>query len=318
MKNGMAAFPSRVGCWFLCGCAGAADTDSFPEETGIESDGSADSDGPADSEGSETGSLDSDTAASAPYCAITETWIECPHQDLGIPLFGEASDRRVFYAEPLGEPPADGWPYVLLFQGSYFPAENFWSAEPGVPWGGWYQALAVAALLDAGFAVITPETRYSGSTFWDTNVSPWNVAWTTSGDHSLMLEIFDRIEAGEFGALDTDQAFAAGLSSGGYMTSRMAVSYPGRFQALAIHSASYATCIGSLCALPALPEDHPPTLFLHGELDDIVPVWTMTAYADVLSEQGTAVEVSVDAESGHEWIAEDPQRLRDWFIAHGS
>lgn len=129
-----------------------------------------------------------------------------------------------------------------------------------------------------------------------------------------MLEIFERIEDGDFGPLDSTSLFATGISSGGYMTSRMAVSYPGRFRALAIHSASYATCSGPLCSVPEdLPADHPPALFLHGELDPTVPVATMRAYADALSAQGTPVETVIDPAGGHEWIAEAPIEIPAWF-----
>ena len=47
-------------------------------------------------------------------------------------------------------------------------------------------------------------------------------------------------EARAVGPLDPSRLLAIGVSSGGYMTSRMAVSYPGKFRALAI--AAGASC----------------------------------------------------------------------------
>jgi dienelactone hydrolase len=180
----------------------------------------------------------------------------------------------------------------------------------------YYQALTVARLLDAGYAVITPEANADGSGYYDTNIPPYSTAWETAPDHQLMLGVFAGIEAGNFGALDASSLFAMGFSSGGYMTSRMAVSYPGRFRSLAIQSASYATCGGSLCTVPAtLPADHPPTLFLHGALDTFVPVSTMSLYETALRTQGITTRVVIDSARAHEWLPVAPDEVVAWFDA---
>ena len=67
----------------------------------------------------------------------------------------------------MGAPPAGGWPVVLMFQGSFFSANTFWDGAPSMPFGGWSQAHLTRALLDAGYAVITPKTRGDGGTYWD-------------------------------------------------------------------------------------------------------------------------------------------------------
>src|SRR5687767_1183792 len=101
------------------------------------------------------------------------------------------------------------------------------------------------------------------------------------------------------------------------MTSRMALSYPGKFRALAVVSASWATCAGSLCSIPPpLPSDHPPTLFLHGERDDIVPISTMRLYADALTAQKTEIRVVTDPDAGHVWLDVAPVEVPAWFGAH--
>ena len=101
------------------------------------------------------------------------------------------------------------------------------------------------------------------------------------------------------------------------MTSRMAQAYPGRFRALAVVSASWATCSGALCSVPAaLPSEHPPTLFLHGERDDVVPISTMRRYADALRAQGTQTRVVTDAEAGHVWLDVAPLEVPAWFSGH--
>jgi dipeptidyl aminopeptidase/acylaminoacyl peptidase len=132
-----------------------------------------------------------------------------------------------------------------------------------------------------------------------------------------MLDIFEAIEAGEFGDVDPDRLYAGGISSGGYMTSRMAVAYPGRFRALAILSASYCWCAGYTCYVPSdLPDDHPPTLFVHGRLDNTVPIWTMTPYEEGLSDGGTPTRLLIDEDAGHHWIEEAPAAILDWFQTH--
>lgn len=224
--------------------------------------------------------------------------------------------RDVHWQVPKGVVPDGGWPAVILFQGSFLPASFFWSVFDGAPFGMWHQVLLVKQLLESGFAVITPEAHAEGGTYWDTNIPPFTLFWETAPDHFFMLDIFAEVEAGTFGPVNSDRLYAAGISSGGYMTSRMAVSYAGKFKALAIQSASYATCAGPTCLVPSLPEDHPPTLFLHGELDTVVPIYTMLPYATKLVEQGTETIKEVDPLAGHEWLATAPAVIAEWFLTH--
>lgn len=247
-------------------------------------------------------------------CERAPARVRCDHVTVTIATgaFG-LSAREVHLMHPVGEPPATGWPTALLFQGSLHSAEGFFEGEADGDFGALNQASLVADLLDAGFAVIAPEARYDGATFWDTNVLPWAFAWETSEDHQLMVELFAAIDDGALGPLDPGRLYAAGISSGGYMTSRMAVSYPGRFRALAIESASYATCSGFVCDVPDLPADHPPTLFLHGAEDAIVPLGTAEAYAEALAAQDTEARVLVDPSAGHAWIDAAPSATVAWF-----
>ncbi len=218
---------------------------------------------------------------------------------------------------PTGEAPDEGWPAVIAFQGALYPASLSWWGRKAEPNGGWNQVLLTADLLDAGYAVLTPEAPGQGFTCWNTNVPGYKNDWEGSPDDEMMLTLLEGMAAGDFGPLDLDALYATGISSGGYMTSRMAVDYPGTFRALAIHSASYATCAGLLCAVPdELPEDHPPTLFLHGALDATVPLWTMTDYRDALDEDGVEVESVVQILAGHAWLDDAPAEILGWFDAH--
>ncbi len=224
--------------------------------------------------------------------------------------------RDVHWQVPAGEPPLSGWPIVVFFQGSLYSSELAWDNTEGSLYGAYQLTRTIKELLDRGFAVLAPEASYGGSTYWDTNIWPYNYSWESSNDHDLMLAIFDAAEEGTFGQLNTDRWFAMGISSGGYMTSRMAVAYPGKFTALAIASASYATCGGYYCSVPDaedLPQDHPPTLFLHGSLDSTVPLYTMEYYFDELQLLNVATEQIVDDTAGHEWIPAAVEAVPRWF-----
>lgn len=101
------------------------------------------------------------------------------------------------------------------------------------------------------------------------------------------------------------------------MTSRMAVSHAGTFRALAIQSASYADCVGPLCSVPEdLPDDHPPTSFLHGVLDPVVPIWTMYPYRDRLDAQGTTTRTVTDPFANHRFLRAAPDEIVAWFQAY--
>jgi dienelactone hydrolase len=228
--------------------------------------------------------------------------------------FGLAA-RDVHLMHPVGSPPAQGWPAVILFQGSFHSAAGTFDGVRDGAFGDYHEARAVMTLLDAGYVVIAPEAPYDGSTFWQTNVAPYAFAWEVSEDHQLMLELFGAIEDGSLGPIDADRLYAAGISSGGYMTSRMAVGYPGRFRALAIQSASYATCSGVLCDVPGLPDDHPPTLFLHGGQDLVVPPATAEDYANELTSHGRQARLVIDESADHAWIEAAPEEMLRWFDA---
>jgi dienelactone hydrolase len=245
-------------------------------------------------------------------CKETATTITCPKITVELGPW----QRDVHYQVPLGEPPAGGWPVVLMFQGSFFTAEVTWIATDDLPFGAWVQTHVVKHLLDHGYAVITPEAKLDGSTFWDTNIPPYSFTWESSEDHQLMLLIFAGIEEGTFGPLDAGRLFATGISSGGYMTSRMAVSYPGKFRALAIAAGAYATCSGPLCDVPDLDDGHPPTLFLHGEIDLTVPLATAEAYYDELLATGVDARLVTEPGEGHAWISPSSEEVLAWFDGH--
>lgn len=268
-----------------------------------------------DTDGGSGGGLASSTGPTVEggsRCQVSAAHVACERETTAF------QGGTLFWQVPTGTAPAQGWPVVILFHGSFFGPENLWQGGPELPYGGFHQLRVQAALLDNGFALFTPEA--TAGVAWATNFPPGpaaDVTYLASGDHELMQGLFVALEAGEFGAMDMTRLYATGISSGGYMTSRMAQTYPGRFRALAIQSGSYATCSNLLCAVPSpQPSDHPPTLFLHGQLDLVVPISTMLDYAQQLGSQGLIHAEVIDPSGSHAWIGQSPQELVAWFEQH--
>ncbi|PTU30273.1 extracellular medium-chain-length polyhydroxyalkanoate depolymerase [Stenotrophobium rhamnosiphilum] len=259
--------------------------------------------------------------AQAGVCTDTVTGtshtLSCPYKSkvvtssYGIP-------RTVRYQVPAGTPPIGGWPAVLLFQPSVFPI--FWSIPDYTPAGAYHQVETIAALLDAGYAVVEPPTNYlRGFQYWDTNQPGMDTAqpYTTTDDYGFLNKVFNGVVSGQYGPINGSRLYATGMSSGGYNTSRMAVSFQGRFRALAVQSGSYASCLGFMCTIPStLPANHPATLFLHGSDDNTVPVNTMEAYYNQLQSQGIDTKKVIAPGLSHEYLPQAPSEIVEWFNHH--
>lgn len=277
-----------------------------------------------DDEAEDDAKADDPVAIAGPgsVCIAGYSSLDCQATSTTLTVDGTA--REVLWKLPAGTPPAGGWPVVLAFHGTNDPAGKFfawsyWSAVDNA-YGGYYQTKTVQALLDSGFAVLAPKALLrTGGIYWDTNIPPYATDWDSSPDGALVERLFDEIEAGSFGPLNADRKYAMGLSSGGYMASRLAVSYPGEMQAVALQSASYATCMSSLpCTVAAedLPEEHAATLLMAGYWDAIVPLYTIDAYLDALDDNGTPAELEVVGNAAHQWTSWSPGWVLAWFQAH--
>ena len=244
-------------------------------------------------------------------CTVTDAAVTCSHQVTALPVNGLTRD--VFWQTPTSTPPAAGFPAVVIYQGSFFgPSATWTDVKSDTAFGGYHQARLQALLLDRGFVVIAPFA--AAGLAWQTNSG---LPWDATSDKPVIDGLLQAVRDGTFGPVDTTRLYATGISSGGYMTSRMAVSYPGVFRALAIQSGSYATCAGVACVLPAtLPADHPPTRFLHGRGDLTVPLFTAEPYEMRLVTMGVSADLIIDDAAGHEWLKESPERILEWFTTH--
>ncbi len=266
--------------------------------------------GTRDAGGGDAGSLEKPSR-----CTVDDAGISCSYDTLVLDT-GLAVLRDVHFQVPLGTPPDGGWPAVLFFQGSLFSSELAFNGPFAGVYGEADLTATFKALLDTGHMIVAPEVLGEGTTAWQTNVPPAAYFWEGTYDDNLMDTLLAALEEGTLAPVDMTRLYAMGISSGGFMTSRMAVSYPGRFRALAIHSASYATC-SSICVLPTdLPADHPPTLFLHGQLDAVVPITAMTPYRDALMADGVEVRTVLDPAAGHQWLPAGPREVPAFFQTH--
>lgn len=253
-------------------------------------------------------------AQAASRCTSTATSISCSSQTAWIDS-GGAGQRKVVFQVPAGSAPSTGWPVALLFHGSLVRVSGFTYASDA-PFGGYHQGELIRALLDNGYAVIAPNALTAAEA-WQTNDLQYAEDYAASNDQLFFNNLFKAMNAGRFGKLDPARWYATGISSGGYNTSRMALSFPDRFKALAIQSASRATCVGARCQVPQmLPADHPPTLFLHGMADRVVPWSSMQPYHDGLLYQGVETALHSEADGGHEWFVASPAKILDWFQHH--
>ncbi len=237
-------------------------------------------------------------------CREQNDKLECPFQKTSI------SGREILYSLPQSENNASKkTPVVLLFQGSATPIE--FSRHKNDRFHTYYELETIENLLNHGYAVIVP--RPTLNLVWDTNLFPWSMNYQSTADYAFMLKILNYISDGSFGNLDAKHIYAAGFSSGGYQSSRMAITFPEQIRAVAIQSASYATCVGFMCWVGLIPDNHPPTLFLHGRQDDVVPISTMKKYAQALLKKNIPFSIWVDEHQGHEWSIEAPQKILNWF-----
>ena len=257
----------------------------------------------------DAGTTDGAASTSGSRCMATSAQVTCSSHML------QLAGRTVTYELPIGDAPAAGWPLAVFYQGSFVPGSRAFAASTSDPFGQYELTSTVKALLDRGYAVVAPNAQNDGTLYWQSNVPPYATSWSGCDDDVFVRHLLAATTDATFGPVDATRRYAMGISSGGFMTSRMAVSYAGTFRALAVASGSYATC-GVTCTVPELPTDHPPTLFLHGGADTTVPLSAMTPYRDKLGAGGFVVEAVIDQGLGHEWLPEGKTAIPDWFDAH--
>lgn len=239
--------------------------------------------------------------------------------------------RIVRWQVPEGTPPPGGWPVAFYYAGTQpTDHDHAFDRSRDERHGLGYEPQIIHELLDdprntgKRYAVIVPDPPASLGVMqaWHTNlVTPYSA----SCDATFLPDLFDGITEGAYGPAehyDMSMRYAYGISSGGFNTSRMAVTFndgaeSGVWQALGIVAASYATCSVTCGPIPPLPDNHPPTRFWHGQGDLLAPPWTMRLYHDKLAQRGFTTEIQMNP-AGHEYTADalGATGIKDWFDQH--
>lgn len=246
--------------------------------------------------------------------------------------------RTVFWQVPEGSPPPGGWPVVFFYHGwdtrlLSSPINPFTITKTASN-ANLLPQIFHELLDDPGgtgkkYAVIaaSAQLRPLAGRYWDTN-DPLNSNYATQEDFAFFPDLFGEIKTGSYGPasqFNMSKRFAFGFSSGGYNSSRMAVTFneapgdAGAWKALGIFSASYATCRGSTCTIPALPANHPPVKFWHGVNDTVNPLWTAELYRDRLQANGKATAFEYHM-GGHAYDVSELNGtgVKAWFDQHNN
>jgi dienelactone hydrolase len=197
------------------------------------------------------------------------------------------------------------------------PARAYFYGKTDAPLGQIHQAELTKALLDAGVAVIAPEAAANGHMFWYTNQPGWSALYHLSPDYKLFQNLFQAIDEGRFGPLRKDRIAAAGMSSGGFNSSRLALEFPERVRSIIVLSGGYAKHPSINTFIPDLPQDHAATLVIHGEKDHVVDSSIPKAFSDKLVEQGIESELYIAPGKDHEFIPGTGERVVAWLRRTG-
>jgi hypothetical protein len=269
--------------------------------------------------------------AEAARCSQNASGWDCTYQQRSNYYWcgGYYVPRVVRWQVPEGTPPAGGWPVAFYYAGTQPTApDHAFSRDYGAAFGLEYEPQIIRELLDdpqgtgKKYAVIVPDPPASGGWVqaWHTNIV---YPYSASCDYQFFPDFFDEIKTGSYGPAsqyNMSRRYAYGISSGGFNSSRMAVTFnsgtanANTWKALGIIAASYATCSYSCGSIPALPANHPPTKFWHGTSDSTVPVSTMRVYYDKLV-QGGFTTTKLEHSAGHQMTAHmlGSTGVKAWF-----
>ncbi len=242
--------------------------------------------------------------------------------------------RAVRWQVPEGTPPPGGWPVAFYYAGTQpTDLKHAFDRDLGEPFGMGYEPQIIHELLDDPYMtgkkyavfVADPPSSAGWVQAWHTNLV---VPYSASCDAQFFPDFFGEIKSGSYGAAsqyNMNRRYAYGASSGGFNSSRMAVTYnngggtgnANTWKALGIVAASYATCSYSCGSIPTLPANHPPTKFWHGQNDPLVPLTTMLAYYNKLAVGGFTTQ-KIEHPGGHAFTADaiGASGIKSWFDLH--
>jgi predicted peptidase len=181
--------------------------------------------------------------------------------------------------------PASRWPLLLFLHGSGERGDDLALVKRHGP----PKLLASGGALP--FVVVVPQC-------------PEGERWRADALAALLDDVTRRLR------IDAERVYVTGLSMGGRGTWDLAMSYPGRFAAIA------PVCGGALpdraCNLKGVP-----IRAFHGAKDDVVPLSESQTVVEAVRKCGGSAELVVFPEAGHDsWTAaySDPS-LWDWLLS---
>lgn len=240
-------------------------------------------------------------------------------QKVAVPyIIEEIGGRKVYLALPPGKSPEKGWPVAILLHGRGQTA-GAWFGKGLLSRGD--QKLFPPLILNAGIVVMAPEALEP----FGKGVKQWDFFHRKpehSGDLAFFQNFFQWMEGNRKITFDFSKVYAIGISSGGFMASRLGQVYPEKWAALVVIAAGNAD---SFPQIPTFPLDskalsneisfqHPPTLIIHGDKDRIVPFVYGERYFQDLKQAGVKAEMLVVPEGGHQWPTQFHERMIKWMM----
>lgn len=229
--------------------------------------------------------------------------------------------RRFLWQTPTTPPPPEGYPLLFVLHGAAQPAEAWFGR--GLVWG-WRQTAFAAQALQAGYALVAPDSLRPvawGPKAWDVFSADVN----SSLDLPFFAALIAWLDDAPF-SVNQRALYCAGFSSGAFMTSRLARTFPRQFSAVAVHSGTDADAITLTwrgpefdCISPQnFSPQHPPTLVVQGGKDRFVPAACGLHYYEQLQRNNISSALLYNPEGGHIWQGQFNQDILAWFAARGT
>jgi poly(3-hydroxybutyrate) depolymerase len=228
------------------------------------------------------------------------------------------NNRIIFFKQPDISIPEDGFPVLLLFHGavqhgfSWVIGLNKWSKS---------QTIFTNKALEEGFFIIAPDSLKPvrpGPRAWDI----FNTG-SNSKDYILIQDIIDWLDTGYL-PIDNKNLYCAGFSSGAFMCSYIGHYFDDRFNAIAVHSGANSESISiasrgpifDLNGLYNFSSNYPPTIIIHGNNDNIVPIDCANNFFSDLQRNNIQSRLLINIDEGHNWILQYDYEILDWFKTH--
>jgi len=222
--------------------------------------------------------------------------------------------RGVSMSVPRGKMPEKGWPVIILLHGRGGDGSSFFKDGPPHDGSGDFPLLPPIRI---DHVVLAPDAGRIGTG----NVRDWTPRLRTperSKDLAFFQTLFEWIEKSRDPRMDPDRVFVAGFSNGGFMAARLARVFPDKIRALAVVAAgnpdSYQDARLKSMRKHGFSDQHPPTLVIHGENDEKVPLAVPMQYHADLRKAGAKTRLLTSKASGHEWPTRFDEDIVRWFL----